>query len=164
MRVKLFLATITSVSILMSCENNTGDSKTSVQPVTTPVTTPTTTITPSGNQVQVNPGAVSTPTTTSTKGLNPPHGEPGHRCDINVGAPLDSKPNQVQTPTITSTPTVNATPAITPTVVQQPTPVTATAPGMNPAHGQPGHRCDIAVGAPLNSKPAATMSTVPVKQ
>ena len=21
--------------------------------------------------------------------------------------------------------------------------------GMNPAHGQPGHRCDIAVGAPL---------------
>ena len=25
--------------------------------------------------------------------------------------------------------------------------------GLNPAHGQPGHRCDIAVGAPLNSKP-----------
>jgi hypothetical protein len=24
---------------------------------------------------------------------------------------------------------------------------------MNPSHGQPGHRCDIAVGAPLNSKP-----------
>ncbi len=24
-----------------------------------------------------------------------------------------------------------------------------TAPGMNPPHGQPGHRCDIAVGAPL---------------
>jgi hypothetical protein len=32
----------------------------------------------------------------------------------------------------------------------------ATAPGMNPAHGQPGHRCDIPVGQPLNSQPAAT--------
>ena len=27
-----------------------------------------------------------------------------------------------------------------------------TAPGMNPPHGQPNHRCDIPVGAPLNSK------------
>ena len=26
---------------------------------------------------------------------------------------------------------------------------TQTAPGMNPPHGQEGHRCDIAVGAPL---------------
>jgi hypothetical protein len=26
---------------------------------------------------------------------------------------------------------------------------TAVAPGTNPPHGQPGHRCDIAVGAPL---------------
>jgi hypothetical protein len=35
-------------------------------------------------------------------------------------------------------------------VAQQTAP---TAPGMNPPHGQPNHRCDIAVGAPLNSKP-----------
>ena len=28
---------------------------------------------------------------------------------------------------------------------------------LNPAHGQPGHRCDITVGAPLNA-PAATTS------
>jgi len=33
-------------------------------------------------------------------------------------------------------------------------------PGMNPPHGEPGHRCDIAVGAPLNSKPA-TVTTAP---
>ena len=32
-------------------------------------------------------------------------------------------------------------------------PQTQTAPGMNPPHGQPGHRCEIPVGAPLNSKP-----------
>ncbi|WP_397386122.1 hypothetical protein [Paenimyroides ceti] len=25
--------------------------------------------------------------------LNPPHGEPGHRCEIPVGAPLDSQPS-----------------------------------------------------------------------
>ncbi|OYX80389.1 MAG: hypothetical protein B7Y83_18505 [Flavobacteriales bacterium 32-34-25] len=35
------------------------------------------------------------------------------------------------------------------------TPKVVTAEGMNPPHGEKGHRCDIAVGAPLNSKPAA---------
>jgi hypothetical protein len=29
---------------------------------------------------------------------------------------------------------------------------TPTAEGMNPPHGQQNHRCDIAVGAPLDSK------------
>lgn len=91
------------------------------------------------------------PVTTSTAGLNPAHGQPGHRCDIAVGAPLDSK----------STTTVQNPPPA-PTTVTKPVPVTttttntntATVPaGINPAHGQPGHRCDIAVGAPLNSKP-----------
>lgn len=38
--------------------------------------------------------------------------------------------------------------------------VAPTKPGMNPPHGQPGHRCDIAVGAPLNSK-ATQMTTTP---
>jgi hypothetical protein len=32
--------------------------------------------------------------------------------------------------------------------------VTATTNKLNPAHGLPGHRCEIAVGAPLNSGPA----------
>ena len=39
--------------------------------------------------------------------------------------------------------------ATAPQPVQQSTTVAPTAPGMNPPHGQPGHRCDIAVGAPL---------------
>jgi len=30
---------------------------------------------------------------------------------------------------------------------------------MNPPHGQPGHRCEIAVGAPLNSQPATVTQT-----
>ncbi|MDG3581548.1 MULTISPECIES: hypothetical protein [Galbibacter] len=55
-------------------------------------------------------------------GLNPAHGQPGHRCDIAVGAPLTSPQGGAMLNT-------SAT--------------------LNPAHGQPGHRCDVAVGAPL---------------
>lgn len=72
--------------------------------------------------------------------MNPPHGEPGHRCDIAVGAPLNSKPATNTKSNIASTVS---------TSTQQ-----KTAPGMNPPHGEPGHRCDIPVGQPLNSKPA----------
>lgn len=30
---------------------------------------------------------------------------------------------------------------------------------LNPAHGMPGHRCEIAVGAPLSSAPAQSTTT-----
>lgn len=83
---------------------------------------------------------------TSGKKLNPKHGEPGHRCDIAIGAPLDSKPTQI----VTTQPAVKQTVAI------------KTGKGLNPPHGQPNHRCDIAVGAPLNSRPAQAVNTVPV--
>ena len=93
-------------------------------------------------------------------GMNPSHGQPGHRCDIPVGAPLNSpvKTPATSTPatnnsapyTITQTPTNPATitPATTGTTPALLNPST-TAPGMNPPHGQDGHRCDIAVGAAL---------------
>src|SRR5215216_4833988 len=62
------------------------------------------------------------------------------------------------TSVINATPTVNQ-PASTPVNIQMPAATTtttaSTAAGLNPAHGQPGHRCDIAVGAPLNSPPGA---------
>ena len=93
------------------------------------------------------------------KGMNPSHGQPGHRCDIPVGAPLNSPPGKGATTTTPATPgkayTVTSTPNKTtatnsgvPALLSTPAPVT-TAPGMNPPHGQAGHRCDIAVGAPL---------------
>ena len=89
------------------------------------------------------------------KGLNPAHGQPGHRCDIAVGAPLNSAPTQGQT--------TNAQPVQVNTGQQQVVTTTVAptkvAKGMNPAHGQPGHRCDIAVGAPLNSAPAKQPTT-----
>jgi hypothetical protein len=38
-----------------------------------------------------------------------------------------------------------------PTIIKSDAAAIVTKPGMNPPHGQAGHRCDIAVGAPLNS-------------
>lgn len=97
-------------------------------------------------QVQTQPAQAA-----ATGPLNPAHGQPGHRCDINVGAPLNSKPpalpNANPATTISTAPPANAA-------------AQKTLPGMNPAHGEPGHRCDIAVGAPLNSKPAPAANTV----
>ena len=86
-------------------------------------------------------------------GMNPPHGQPNHRCDIAVGAPLNSQPAQTSAPTPAPQQTVT---------MSQPKPVkTVTAPGMNPPHGEPNHRCDIAVGAPLNSPVKKTEAVVP---
>jgi hypothetical protein len=79
-------------------------------------------------------------------GTNPPHGQANHRCDIAVGAPLNTGVNggtSLQSTQAVSSP-------------QNVTAKTVTPKGMNPPHGQSNHRCDIAVGAPLNSKPAAT--------
>ncbi len=94
----------------------------------------------------------------ATKGLNPAHGQPGHRCDIAVGAPLNSAPQGqvVQQPVQAQRIQVNPNqPKVVTTTTMAPVKVGK---GMNPSHGQPGHRCDIPVGAPLNSpvaKPVA---------
>ncbi len=97
-------------------------------------------------QASTNPPATQTQTAT---GMNPPHGQPNHRCDIAVGAPLDSPPGKA--PSTQATPVqMNATPQAA---------QTQTAPGMNPPHGQPNHRCDIPLGAPLDSPPGKAPST-----
>jgi hypothetical protein len=82
--------------------------------------------------------------------LNPPHGQAGHRCDIPVGAPLNTAPTTSSAPTSSAPGSVNG---------QYVNPGKAIAAGLNPPHGQPGHRCDIAVGAPLNSKPLPVAQT-----
>ncbi|PZW39222.1 hypothetical protein LX95_02364 [Mesonia algae] len=74
-------------------------------------------------------------TTPENDAANPPHGEAGHRCDIPVGAPLNSKPaNQQQQIQVNGNP------------VQQQARKTE---NTNPPHGEPGHDCGIPVGAPL---------------
>jgi hypothetical protein len=93
--------------------------------------------------------------------LNPPHGEPGHRCEIAVGAPLDSKPSGGAEPQLTITPQtpgavqpqLNTQPQmnIQPQPAKAPTesPEAMLAKGLNPPHGAPGHDCAIPVGQPL---------------
>ncbi|WP_316770887.1 hypothetical protein [Pedobacter frigiditerrae] len=96
-------------------------------------------------------------------GLNPAHGQPGHRCDIAVGAPLNSPAktttSAVQTTTVAQP--VTAPTAVTTTPATQTATVNAKGEKLNPAHGQPNHRCDIAVGAPLNSKPTQAVISTP---
>ncbi len=79
----------------------------------------------------------------TTAALNPAHGQPGHRCEIPVGAPLDQAPAttlQQQQQTITPV-SSNSSPV-------RLNSSTAT-PLKNPPHGQPGHDCAVPVGADL---------------
>lgn len=111
--------------------------------------------------------------TTGTTMLNPPHGQPNHRCDIAVGAPLNTpvgakpatpsqpsmlklQPQTQTTPgqTLPQTAPVQTRAQTTPVKTVPQTTPSQTAAGLNPPHGQPNHRCDIAVGAPLDSPPA----------
>ncbi|MFV8379601.1 hypothetical protein [Flavobacterium sp. LB3R33] len=98
-------------------------------------------------QVQQTTNTVN-PNNAVAAGMNPAHGQPSHRCDIPVGAPLNSPPastankpvvQQQNQPVPTSSSVTTSTPVAT----------TPTPEGMNPPHGQTNHRCDIAVGAAL---------------
>lgn len=88
-------------------------------------------VAPSSNANNANRSATAA-------GANPPHGQPGHRCDIPVGAPLDGS-STIKT----------SSGQTAPIRAQSDSPVNATGKGLNPPHGQPGHRCDVKVGDPL---------------
>lgn len=128
-------------------------------PATKPGTKTVSTTTTPAVQPTATPAQNTTAQTVTPAGMNPRHGEPGHRCDIPVGAPLNSPVAKPPTKTISAT----TTPAVQPTATsaQKATAKTVTPAGMNPRHGEPGHRCDISVGAPLNS-PVAKPPTQPV--
>jgi hypothetical protein len=142
--------------LLISCKNEADKQQTVASPtrtlLSTPINTspgttttdPITTNTATTNSIKND--TITTPTKSANLALNPKHGEPGHRCDIPEGAPLNSP--VVKNPIQTTTPTTNTT--TTPANVVKTVPTTS---NLNPKHGEPGHRCDIAVGAPLNSKP-----------
>jgi|GEM_PF-136957 len=116
----------------------------------------TTTSQPNQNPLyQGNSNQTQTAPVTVAKGMNPPHGQPGHRCDISVGAPLTTPAgngNTVNSPVVSNSNMTVSAPVISTAKVAK---------GMNPAHGQPGHRCDIPVGTPLNSPIAAPKTTAP---
>ena len=97
----------------------------------------------------------------SNGGINPAHGQPGHRCDIAVGAPLNSAPTKGQTTTAQPVQTVQVNPNQKNVVTTTTAAPVKVAKGMNPSHGQPGHRCDIPVGTPLNSPVAKPVAAAP---
>jgi hypothetical protein len=105
-----------------------------------------------------NEPAVVNVTATPPK-MNPPHGQPYHRCDIAVGSPLDAAPAKPATTVISTggAPTLENAARLNNPQVNNPTAPTvanananATPPKLNPSHGQPFHKCEIPVGSPLN--------------
>lgn len=114
-----------------------------------------------GIQANAAPVAMAT-----APGMNPAHGQPGHRCDIPVGQPLNSQPAATpasQNISVGANNTIQIDPgtaAQAKVAMNNNAQPVKTAPGMNPPHGQPGHRCDIPVGQPLSSKPAAASQSI----
>ena len=87
----------------------------------TPETTPNTQMT--GNTA----GSEETPD------VNPPHGQPGHRCDMPVGASLTDANSTDTQQEMTSSPIR----------------IRQDKPTKNPPHGEPSHDCSIPVGGDL---------------
>lgn len=77
----------------------------------------------------------------NTIALNPPHGEPGHDCNISVGAPLNGAANSVNG----SMPLPIMQGATNPINNS-----TMNRVRLNPPHGEPGHDCNVQVGQPLS--------------
>ncbi len=142
MKIKLFLIFVMAILAMVSCAPAQNESKqTQPQPL---------------NQTQImrlkqDASAVSStgaPAMTapvqsnSAVRLNPPHGQPGHICEIPVGSPL---------PTTPANPAGNSSIAAAPANINSTTaaPTASNAVRLNPPHGQPGHICEIPVGSPL---------------
>ena len=141
--MKYYIPLLFASSLLItSCKNDTEEKNSNVRGTVVPFTevgnqmkAQSQSATTDQNSQNMNPSAVAA-------GMNPAHGQPGHRCEIPVGAPLNgAAPSNMPQKVAAPTPTVTTTAAPAETVV--------TAEGMNPPHGQANHRCDIAVGAPL---------------
>ena len=152
----LFVSSILLISCKKEIESQNANDKSNVVPFTEVgkqmrnETGIVTQASPNSNIVNQTP-AVTTAVPVA-KGMNPAHGQPLHRCDIAVGAPLNSpiavpknvpstqqiKPQQSQSVVTDQLNTVTTPLSTTPTPE-----------GMNPPHGQTNHRCDLAVGAPL---------------
>ena len=142
---------IAGAALLYSCDKKAPTAQ-NIEPVNAPQKDAMTVAdTTSANTTLVENTATSA---TAKPALNPEHGQPYHRCDIAVGAPIDSPPQNAGTPALSAPPTVapgfNTNP-ITPAVSSSAAPaeISGQKPAVNPPHGEPYHRCDLQVGAPL---------------
>ncbi len=160
--IHLLLVSFASL-LIISCANDSEAETVAqpAQPLPSTAEIPNSTVVPASNTAVV---------------LNPAHGLPGHRCDLAVGAPLNSVPAVNNTPVsnaqpgqifplmnrtagaVNNAPDIPIQPLSIPPSNTLPVSNNVTA-GLNPAHGQPNHRCDISVGAPLNSPPGNTATS-----
>ncbi|HEV7780449.1 MAG TPA: hypothetical protein VGO58_04240 [Chitinophagaceae bacterium] len=162
MKKGFYCVPLVMLVVFAACKDKSGEEQKEIPAIVTPAVTNTQNPAPaSPAPVVIQPGPSTTinipapaTTTAAATGLNPAHGQPGHRCEIPVGAPLSSAPSLKG-----ANPVVTTTTAPAQQTVTIPTTPVKVAAGMNPAHGEPGHRCDIAVGAPLNSPPATAKPT-----
>jgi hypothetical protein len=156
---KIYLGSLFFSIVMMACDTSADAVKFDAAPINKEADLPATNTTVAGSRDSFVPVQNYLPVQPNLNSiapaLNPAHGKPGHRCDIAVGAPLNSvatKPAATATSTPLPTNTVNAT-------------APSNTAKLNPAHGKPGHRCDIAVGAPLNSVAATPATpTMPASQ
>lgn len=144
MKITSYIIIAASLVFFMGCSE--GESKST--PPTEEMNSLPVTSAPAPVAAPAEMPAASAPANGSVA-LNPAHGEPGHRCDIAVGAPLNSAPQAPaggqQQVTVAPQPSFNG-----PVMPQPSAPAAGASTGkVNPAHGEPGHDCSIPVGAPL---------------
>lgn len=147
--MKTLTILIASVALLYSCDKaKTNVAETEIVKSDSVVNNTTENVTAAPAEV------VSSVTNVPVSGkpaLNPAQGQPYHRCEIAVGAPIDSAPTQNAAPQQAAPSILNPNPApAVSTTPAAPTQAFGPKPAVNPEHGQPHHRCDLAVGAPLS--------------
>lgn len=125
---------LVAVLALSACTDRTERSLKSSSPVAPPPSMAAPATTGGDSQAAMQ----QMPASGGEVALNPEHGQPGHRCEIPVGAPLNSTPAS-GSPSVTINPSASSPAA----------PAPATTARLNPAHGEPGHDCAIPVGSPL---------------
>ncbi len=134
-----------SILLITACTDRTERSlKSQTRPVAPP---PAMTAPAASAAVDTTAINAAVPGASGSVALNPEHGMPGHRCEIPVGAPLNSPAAaqpQVSVQQSTQQPAG-------PRIEQQVTPNTSKTVRLNPAHGEPGHDCNIPVGEPLKN-------------
>ncbi|TXK29866.1 hypothetical protein FVR03_20315 [Pontibacter qinzhouensis] len=110
--ISTLLLSAAAISLLSCSGGENAKYKDAVTTAPAPVTTA-----PAASAPAIQPASVA---------KNPEHGQPNHRCDIAVGAPLSAPPQ----------PNLNAaSPQFSPQARK------AVAPANNPPHGEPGHVC-----------------------
>lgn len=139
------LVAIAVITVLAACNNSEGEGNVQLNQTAPPIQPVTTTLPQTGD---TNKAVMTQQPAQTTVALNPAHGLPGHRCDIAVGAPLNSPANaNGPAPVQMQPPSQNVSP-----MMQSAPPANAAGVKLNPPHGQPGHDCSIEVGKPLRQQ------------